>query len=80
MRLVIVEHVSPSGRIRRAGRLDTASLVAESEVERTRLDTLAASGEPLVAVGREGWIRLRTLARTIDPGFREEQRTIRRRS
>jgi hypothetical protein len=79
MRLVIVQHVSPSGRTRRGGRLDTASLVAESESERARLGMLAGD-EPLAAVGRDGWLRLRALAHAIDPGFREEQRTIRRRA
>lgn len=80
MRLVIVRHVSPSGRTRRGGRLDTATLVAENEAERARLGTLVGFGEPLTSVGREGWLRLRTLAQAIDPGFREEQRTIRRRA
>jgi hypothetical protein len=80
MRLVIVQHVSPSGRTRRGGRLDTATLVAESEAERTRLGALVGVGEPLTSVGREGWLRLRTLAHAVDPAFREEQRTIRRRA
>jgi hypothetical protein len=80
MRLVIVQHVSPSGRTRRGGRLDTATLVPETETERARLGTLVGIAEPLTSVGREGWLRLRTLAQAIDPGFREEQRTVRRRA
>ena len=75
MKLIIEKYVTPSGKSKRRGRMDSARLEAETDEERRRLEEIKEAGYHFIQTHREkvysNWDRdiedLKNVGRAIDP-------------